>query len=102
GSFNPTNIANNYLADSGYSTSSAESATNAFSCNIPNGATFVVVVNEIDPNVGCNNYTLTLSGLPCPPPALAVEDVPTANAHLFWPNSAGGYLLESSPLAQPT
>jgi len=98
-SFDPTNIANNYLGDAG---SSAVGASVAFSCNVPAGATFIIVVNEVDPNTGCNSYSLTLSGLPCPPPALTVEDVPGPNAHLFWPNSAGGYLLESSPLVQPT
>jgi autotransporter-associated beta strand protein len=100
GAFDTNNLASNYLGDSGASTSGG--GTNSFSCDIAAGARFVVVVNEVASGAGCNNYTLSLSGLPCPPPALSVEDVPTANAHLYWPNSAGGYLLESSPLVQPT
>jgi autotransporter-associated beta strand protein len=99
GSFDTNNLASNYLGDSGLSTSSG---TPSFSCNVPAGATLVVVVNEINSGTGCNNYTLTLSGIPCPAPALSVEDLPGPNAHIFWPNSAGGYILESSPLVQPT
>jgi autotransporter-associated beta strand protein len=98
-SFDPTNIANNYIGDAG---SSSAGSSVAFSCNIPAGAKFIIAVNEVDANTGCNSYSLTLSGFPCPPPALSVEDVPGPNAHLFWPNSAGGYLLESSPLVEPT
>ena len=69
---------------------------------IPAGATFIVVVNEISSGTGCSSYTLALSGLPCAQPSLGIEGLTGPNAHLFWPNSAGGYLLESSPLIQPT
>ena len=98
--YDPTNIANNYIGDAGISTGGG--STNAFSCNVPAGAVLVVVVNEVTPNSGCNSYTLTLSGVPCPPPSLNVEGLAGPSAHLSWPNSAGGYLLESSPLVQPT
>jgi autotransporter-associated beta strand protein len=100
GLFDTNNLASNYLGDAGASTGGGD--TNSFSCNVPAGGTLVVVVNEVNSGVGCNNYTLTLSGLPCPAPALSVEDLPGPNAHIFWPNSAGGYILESSPLVQPT
>jgi hypothetical protein len=100
GAFDTNNIGSNYLGDSGNSTGTG--GTNSFSCNIPAGATFVVVVSEVTSGAGCDNYTLNLSGLPCPAPALNVQDLPGANAHLYWPDSAGGYILESSPLVQPT
>lgn len=98
-SFDTNNLANGYLGDAG--TSTGGGSTISFSCTMPAGATVVVVVNELGTG-SCDNYTLTLSGLPCPPPALSVEDLPGPNAHIFWPNSAGGYILESSPLVQPT
>jgi hypothetical protein len=44
-----------------------------------------------------SGYSLTLSGLPCPPPALNIQSLPSDQARLFWTNSAGGYLLESTP-----
>jgi autotransporter-associated beta strand protein len=102
GNFDTNNLANNYLGDSGASTASGAPGTNSFSCMIPAGTNIVVVVNEIISGAGCNNYTLSVSGLPCPPPSLSVQDLPGPNARVFWPNSAGGYLLESSPLVQPT
>ena len=98
--YDRTNIANNYIGDTGTSTSGG--STNAFSCNVPSGAILVVVVNEVTPDSGCNSYSLTLSGIPCPAPSLNLEELAGPSAHLSWPNSAGGYLLESSPLVQPT
>jgi hypothetical protein len=97
--FDPNDVAKNYLGDAGFST--AGGGTVAFSCNVPSGATFVIVVNEVNPGEGCNSYSLTLSGLPCPSPTLQVERAPAATARLFWPSSAGGYLLESSPAVAP-
>ncbi len=93
-SFDPLNIASNYLADQGISTAQPGGVDYPFSFTVPAGATFVVVVNEIDGNVGCTNYTLTLSGLPCPSPALAIGTIPNVGTKLSWPNSAGGYILE--------
>jgi hypothetical protein len=102
GSFDPSNIASNYLGDSTYSTSPGLGTNFPFSCTVPAGAAFMVVVNEIDSNVGCTNYVLTLSGLPCASPALAIGAVPNSRALLSWPDSAGGYILESSPSVQGT
>ncbi|MGA2869877.1 MAG: hypothetical protein ABSF34_12060 [Verrucomicrobiota bacterium] len=66
-----------------------------YSSEIPEGATFVVVVNEVTQASGTQPYTLTLSGLPCPPPPLNIETVKPNQTHLFWPTWAGGYALEA-------
>lgn len=104
--FDPSNLATNYLADSGGSTltSTSGSAVGPQSCSaeIPAGAKFVVEVNEINLGGGSTNYTLQLSGLPCPPPVLSVQTVQTNKARLFWPSWAGGYLLEATPSFTPT
>ena len=58
-SFNPANLAQNYLADAG-----ASAATRSYSFNLPAGAqTFVVVVEDV-PAIPASNspYTLTVSG----------------------------------------
>lgn len=99
GSFDPSNLASNYLGDSVFSTGQGLGTNFPFSCTVPAGSRFVVVVNEIDSNAGCTNYTLALSGLACAPPALAIETISNSTARLSWPDSVGGYILESSPSA---
>jgi len=91
--FNPANIATNYLADAGNSTSGSTNNPMSCSASIPPGATFYVTVNEVTPGTG-GGYTLQLSGLPCPPPTLAIQPLAPNQARLSWDTSAGGYLLE--------
>jgi subtilisin-like proprotein convertase family protein len=91
-SFNPASITSNYLGDAGNSTHGGQTT---FSCTVPAGATFLVVVTEVIANAGTQPYTLQLSGLPCPPPTLSIQPVPANKARLYWPTWAGGYLLES-------
>jgi autotransporter-associated beta strand protein len=101
--FDYSNIANNYLGDSGYSTGVAPGNITSFSVTVPAGHTAIVVVNETSPGGGCAaGYTLSMSGLPCPPPTLNVQSLPPGQARLYWTNSAGGYLLESTPSLAPT
>jgi hypothetical protein len=100
GDFDPLNITNNYLGDSGISTGEGVGTNFPFSCTVPPGARFTVVVNEIDSNTGCTNYTLALSGLPCASPALTLGILSNSNTRLSWPDSSGGYVLESSPSIQ--
>jgi hypothetical protein len=100
GDFDPLNITNNYLGDPASSTGQGIGTNFPFSCTVPANAKFTVVVNEIDSNTGCTNYTLTLSGLPCASPPLTLGILPNSNTRLSWPDSAGGYLLESSPSIQ--
>ena len=62
-SFNPANIATNYLADAGVSGDDTP-----MSFTVPGGASFVVVVHEVNAGAGIGaNYTLDVSGicLPC-------------------------------------
>ena len=99
--YNANVISNNFLGDAGISTGMATGGITTYSCEIPNGATFVVVVNEVAENSGTQPFTLTLSGLPCPPPALSIQTQPTNQAVLSWPTWAGGYLLESEPALAP-
>ncbi len=96
-SFDPADLCANYLGDPGVSGSNL-----AFSVTVPAGAVYKVVVNEINPDTGCSNYILSLSGLPCSQPLLNVQAVPTGKARLYWSSSAGGYLLESTPSLFPT
>ena len=66
GSFVPSNVCTNYLADAG--SSPAAGGMTTFTFNVAAGATFVVLVSEV-PSVATNcNYTLTVSGacLACP------------------------------------
>jgi hypothetical protein len=59
GSFDPSNLCTNYLADIGGSPNS----TGSFSFNLDDGQTVVIVVNEVDPDAGCVGYSLTVSGI---------------------------------------
>ena len=100
--FVPSNIAANYLGDSGYSTGAAPGNTTSFSVNVPAGHTMIVLVAETSSGAGCSSgYNLAVTGLPCPPPTLNVQASPPGQARLFWTNSAGGYLLESTPAIGP-
>jgi autotransporter-associated beta strand protein len=98
GSFNPTNLCENYLGDAG------ASGPSAFSVFVPAGATYLVDVLQISSNALCSSYSLQLSGLPCPvtTPTLNIQAVPANQARLFWTNAAVGFQLESTPSLQPT
>ncbi len=59
-SFDHDNLAANYTADPGLSTSIGTPSTYSF--NVSSGATFIIVVNEVDSGGGIgSNYTLTVS-----------------------------------------
>ena len=59
GSFDPNNICNNWIGDSGFSPNPDAS----FQVDVDNGQTLVVVVSEVTPDAGCPAYTLTITGL---------------------------------------
>ena len=68
GSFDPNSLCQNYLADVGPGV-----LTNSqYSFIVPAGQTFVVVVNELAPNLLCPSYTLSVSGPACPVPTTPV------------------------------
>ena len=66
GSFVPSNVCTNYLADAGIPLPA--NGTTKFTFNVAAGATFVVVVSEVPGTATNCNYTLTVSGacLACP------------------------------------
>ena len=77
GSFDPSNICNNWIGDSGFSPIPEQ----AFQVEVPAGQTLVVVVSEVTPTAGCPAYTVTITGLcqggtPTPTPTAT----PTATA----------------------
>jgi len=59
GSFDPTDICANYLADEGDS----PNPTQPFSFDLPAGQTVVLVVAEVTADAGCSGYTMTVNGL---------------------------------------
>jgi hypothetical protein len=61
GTFNPASVCTNFLADAGVDPPNGGTATYSF--DVPAGATFVVVVNELNSNVFCSSYTVKVSGL---------------------------------------
>ncbi len=99
--FNPAAIGANYLADAGTSTTAAGGST-SFSFNCPAGSNFVVTVTEMVPGAGVPSYTLLVSGLTCPPPALAISSVATNAVRVDWPSYAGGYKLAATLSLAPT
>lgn len=71
GSFDPNNIATNYLGDPGTSADSGAPVTYSF--DVAGGATFVVVVNEVTANGGVADYSFTLSPAAVPEPSTVFE-----------------------------
>jgi hypothetical protein len=76
GTFNPANLAENYLADAG-----ASAATRSYSFNIPGGAqTFTVVVYDVPPGAASNSaYSLNITG-GCIGACARANQVPVAKA----------------------
>ena len=93
GSFNPTNLAENYLADAGVSTVGASTA-NSF--DVPANSVFIVTVNQVGSGALCGSpYTLAVSGGDCTP-NLNIAPVSSTNVNVNWPTVAGGYKLEAT------
>jgi hypothetical protein len=87
GSFNPTNLCANYLADLGYS------FVPYYSFIVPAATNFVIVVNEIPDEAGGCDYTLVVTGGDCPP-ILHIAPASTNKVQLDWTTAAAGYQLE--------
>lgn len=94
GSFDPAAPCTNYLGDSG---GSLLDSADAFSVPVPANATIVLVVNEQVLNPGCEEYTLTLYGLPCPGPTLEIAKSSTpGEGFIRWSTAYPGYELQRS------
>ena len=82
GSFDPSNICNNWIGDSGQSP--GPNPDQAFQVDVDNGQTLVVVVSEVH-HRGCPGYTLTITGVcgggsPTPTATATPTATPTATA----------------------
>jgi uncharacterized repeat protein (TIGR01451 family) len=71
GTFNPTNLSQNYLADSGSSPSPAAGVpTVSFSFNVPSASSFTLVIHEVNPQgttpppASCGAYSFRVRDLP--------------------------------------
>jgi hypothetical protein len=62
GTFDPTNLCTNYLADQG-SSPDPSAPPGPFSFDLADGQTVVIVVAEVTADAGCPGYTVTVNGL---------------------------------------
>ncbi len=97
GGFDPNNICANYLADPGVS-SATLSTPIVYSHNVPAGATFVVVVQTVNPGEIGGNYQIKIEGLPncvnvcalnCPANVSAVTAGNAVNINYPLPTTVG-------------
>ncbi len=77
GSFDPTNLATNYLGDSG---DPGVTGQRTLSVTVPANTVLVIVVDEYINTRGCASYTLTVSGLPCASGTATATSVATRTA----------------------
>ncbi len=97
GSFNPTSLCTNYLADPG----SSFPGTGFMEATIPANGTIFVVVHEVNPGAGCTSYQLTvdlprdLSPITATPPTVPcgggtslLTAAPYAGSYLWSPGGA--------------
>jgi autotransporter-associated beta strand protein len=93
-SFTPTNLCSNYLADAGNSTAEL-SGPRPFSFNVAANATFVLVVNVVNPGT-TGAYSLDVHGSDCLP-LLNVTQAGANKVALDWTTaSSAGFLLETT------
>jgi len=97
GSFNPTNLCENYLGDSGDSTIGLVYPFGSRTYSFEVGAfdTFEITVNAVPPGTSPGAYQLAISGGDCRP-VLNISKAGTDNVVLDWSSTAIGYLLEST------
>ena len=72
GSFNPTNLGQNYLGDPG----SSFTQSGFYEVTIPANGTIVIVVHEVNSSTGCSGYRLTVN---MPREAPSITATPDAN-----------------------
>jgi hypothetical protein len=105
GSYNPTSLCTNYLADPG----SSPSTSIFYEATIPANGTIVVIVHEVNPGTGCANYQLTVD-LPRDPSAITASPAspvcagtnvtltaPVANSYLWNPGGATTQAINVTP-----
>jgi hypothetical protein len=95
GSFVPTDICSNYLADAGNSTlGTVLPSARTYSFNVPPNTNFIVIVNGVNPG-SSGSYTLDVHGSDCPPD-LKITQVPANKVVLDWTTAAPGFSLETT------
>ncbi|HEV3470252.1 MAG TPA: hypothetical protein VG148_13085 [Pyrinomonadaceae bacterium] len=85
GSFNPADVSQNYLGDSG--AQDDPTLPFSYSFNVPAGASFAVVVHETDAGTGCAAYTMTVD---CGTPGAGAGQVLISEFRLSGPGAATG------------
>ena len=90
GSFDPTNLATNYMGDPGLSTGAGGTVTN--SVTLAAGQSMVIVVNDPNGTTGCGPYTVTVNGLGG---ACAPTDTPVATATCQAGTTSGSFTVVS-------
>jgi hypothetical protein len=89
----PSNPATNYLGDIGQ----GGPPYPTFSFQVPPDTNFTLVVTAQAINLVCNNCTLQLFGLPCPPPVLAItNDTIPATVRVHWSTAFPGFTAQQS------
>jgi len=95
GSFDPNNVCANYLADSGDVTGPLYDPV-TYSFTVPNGATFVVLVEESNEAFGCVTYQLSVSGMGgCPTPGTGTPTVPATTPTSIIPTQTSTSVVPS-------
>jgi autotransporter-associated beta strand protein len=91
GAVDTNNPCMNYLGDSG-----GDGAA-GFSFSVPAGSNVVLLVTLWTPGIGCDDYTLELFGLPCPPPTLSIAKDNRPNEVLLrWSSAYPDFGLQSA------
>jgi autotransporter-associated beta strand protein len=98
-SFNPADFCATYLADAGNSTMGLP-APRIFSFNVAANATFVLVVNVVNPGTS-GAYTLDVHGSDCLP-ELNITQVAATKVALDWTTASAGFALETTNNIAPT
>jgi len=84
GGFDPSNICNNIVGDSGVS---PNGGSTSFGFNVPDGATFEVVVSEQTANAGCEFFKLEIFGLCQPTPSPTPTATPPGRVSQITPTN---------------
>ena len=78
GSFNPTNLCTNYMADGGSSSLSGGAAV-TFNVTVAANTTVIFVAMAAQISTACPSYTMTVTGLNCTPPPPGCSNPITAS-----------------------
>lgn len=91
--FDPDNLCQNYLADSGNPVAATQGVT--FEFRLGANESFVITVNEFTAAAACRDYTVRVKGGDCRP-RLEIANIPGPSVRLSWPSSAAEWQPEIS------